>query len=477
MYVNSLIFSIFELQKTTHSSMSKDTKNSHKQHTEFSDSQPQTLFNLSGVEGKKAQLRFALEETSTDGGLLLLKEVDKQIGLMDRLAGCLQDSRHQSYVKHSIDSMLCQRVMQIAAGYEDANDCNVMKDDSILQVCANQQQALAAQSTMSRFENQADNKQLYKMAIAFIDNFIASYTSQPKVIIIDSDDTNSFTYGQQELALFNNYYGDYCFMPLHVYEGISGKLITTILKPGRRSKNVNVFAIMKRIITYLRKHWPDTLIVFRGDSHFCSREVMGYVHDLPRVEFITGLTGNTVLNKCAQVTVESAQREYETSKKKVKRYHSFMYKAGSWTYAERVVVKVEVTSMGTNVRFIVSSLNIRAKVLYEQGYCVRGAAELRIKDHKTYLLSDRMSCSSFKANQFRLFLHSAAYVLIHTLQKEVLKGTEFCKATMKTIQLKLIKVAARVKILKTKVIIDLPSVFYSKWAIEKALGMFEVLRI
>jgi hypothetical protein len=477
MRVNSLIFSIFELQKTTHSSMSKDTKNSHKQHTEFSDSQPQTLFNLSGVEGKKAQLRFALEETSTDGGLLLLKEVDKQIGLMDRLAGCLQDSRHQSYVKHSIDSMLCQRVMQIAAGYEDANDCNVMKDDSILQVCANQQQALAAQSTMSRFENQADNKQLYKMAIAFIDNFIASYTSQPKVIIIDSDDTNSFTYGQQELALFNNYYGDYCFMPLHVYEGISGKLITTILKPGRRSKNVNVFAIMKRIITYLRKHWPDTLIVFRGDSHFCSREVMGYVHDLPRVEFITGLTGNTVLNKCAQVTVESAQREYETSKKKVKRYHSFMYKAGSWTYAERVVVKVEVTSMGTNVRFIVSSLNIRAKVLYEQGYCVRGAAELRIKDHKTYLLSDRMSCSSFKANQFRLFLHSAAYVLIHTLQKEVLKGTEFCKATMKTIQLKLIKVAARVKILKTKVIIDLPSVFYSKWAIEKALGMFEVLRI
>ena len=133
--------------------------------------------------------------------------------------------------------------------------------------------------------------------------------------------------------------------------------------------------------------------------------------------------------------------------------------------------------MTTNVRFIVCSLKTRAKVLYEQGYCARGAAELRIKDHKTYLLSDRMSCSSFKANQFCLFLHSAAYVLIHTLQNEVLTGTEFCNATMKTIQLKLIKVAARVKFLKTKVIIDLPSDFYSKWVFEKSLGIFNVLRI
>jgi hypothetical protein len=457
--------------------MCKDIKNNRNRISEFSDYGSAPLFNLSDFGRKKAQVRFDMEETSNDGGLLLLKEVDGQIGLIDRLSACLQDKRHQSYVKHSVDSMLRQRVMQIAAGYEDANDCNALKADGIMRVCANDQQTLAAQPTMSRFENQAGNKQLYKMAMAFVDNFIASYTSQPKVIIIDSDDTNSFTYGQQELALFNNYYGDYCFMPLHVYEGISGKLITTILKPGRRSKSVNVFAVMKRIIDYLRKHWPKTVIVFRGDSHFCSREVMDYVHDLPRVEFITGLTGNAVLNKCAQMTVESAQRSYESSQKPVKRYHSFMYKAGSWAYAERVVVKVEVTSMGTNVRFIVSSLNTRAKALYEQGYCARGAAELRIKDHKTYLLSDRMSCSSFKANQFRIFLHSAAYVLIHTLQNEVLKGTEFCKATMKTIQLKLIKVAARIKFLKTKVIIDLPSDFYSKWVFEKSLGMFEILRI
>ena len=457
--------------------MCKDKNKNSKDDTGFSKSYPATLFNLSDLDKKKVEVRFTMEEISNDGGLLLLKEVDNQIGLIDSLIGCLQDDRHQGYVKHSIGSMLRQRIMQIAAGYEDANDCNSLKDDGILKVCANQQQSLATQPTMCRFENQPDKKELYRMAKAFVDNFIASYKSAPKIIIIDSDDTNSFTYGQQELTLFNSYYGDYCYMPLHIYEGFSGKLITTILKPGRRSKSVNVFAVLKRIIAYLGEHWPNTMIIFRGDSHFCSKELMDWAHDLKNIEFITGLTGNAVLNKYAKVTVESARREYNMYGKPVKRYHSFEYKANSWTYPERVVVKVEANSMGTNVRFIVSSLkNVRSKALYEQGYCARGAAELRIKDHKTYLLSDRMSCNSFLANQFRLFLHSAAYVLIHSLQNGVLDGTEFCKATMKTIQLKLIKVAARVKVLKTKVQIELPAEFYSKWAFEKCFRMFEVMR-
>lgn len=458
--------------------MCKDKNKNSKEDTGFSKFYPATLFNLSDLDKKKVEVRFTMEEISNDGGLLLLKEVDNQIGLIDSLIGCLQDDRHQGYVKHSIGSMLRQRIMQIAAGYEDANDCNSLKDDRILKVCANQQQSLATQPTMCRFENQPDKKQLYRMAKAFVDNFIASYKSAPKIIIIDSDDTNSFTYGQQELTLFNSYYGDYCYMPLHIYEGFSGKLITTILKPGRRSKSVNVFAVLKRIIAYLGEHWPKTMIIFRGDSHFCSKELMDWAHNLKNIEFITGLTGNAVLNKYAKVTVESALREYNMYGKPVKRYHSFEYKANSWTYPERVVVKVEANSMGANVRFIVSSLkNVRSKALYEQGYCARGAAELRIKDHKTYLLSDRMSCNSFLANQFRLFLHSAAYVLIHSLQNGVLNGTEFCKATMKTIQLKLIKVAARVKVLKTKVQIELPAEFYSKWAFEKCFRMFEVMRI
>ena len=460
--------------------MNKDTNNYPSANTEISSSAQPHLFNLSDIKRKKVEVKFTMEKTSNDGGLLFLREVENQIGLISSLANCINDERHQSYVEHSIKSMLSQRVMQIAAGYEDANDCNVLKDDEILKLCANQEKALATQPTISRFENKVNTRELYNMAKVFVDHFIASYESEPGIIILDPDDTNSFTYGQQELTLFNNYYGDYCYMPLHIYEGFSGKLITTILKPGRRSKSVNVFAILRIIIIimYLREQWPDTMIIVRGDSHFCSKELMDWAHGLKRVEFITGLTGNAVLNKYAKVTIESARREYNKYNKPIKRYHSFEYRANSWAFSERVVVKVEANSMGTNVRFIVSSLkNIRSRALYEQGYCARGAAELRIKDHKTYLLSDRMSCNSFLANQFRLFLHSAAYVLIHSLQNEVLKGTEFCKATMKTIQLKLIKIATRVKVMKTKVRIELPAEFYSKWAFEKCFRVFEVMRI
>lgn len=457
--------------------MNKNTDNFSNSNICSSESFQSSLFNLSDFDKKKVEVSFTLPKTSSDGGLLLLREVDKQIGLIDRLSACIDDNRHQSYVKHSIDSMLRQRIMQIAAGYEDANDCNILKDDEIFKLCANRSEPLSTQPTMSRFENQPGSVEQYKIARAFVDNFIASYQSAPGIIVIDADDTSSITYGEQQLTLFNGYYGDYCYMPLHIYEGFSGKLITTILKPGRRSKSVDVFAILKRIIGYLRQHWPKTIFVLRGDSHFCSKELMQYAGDTKGVEFLTGLTGNAILNKLSEITRESALREYKQYGKPVKRYHSFMYQADSWAKQERVVVKIEANSMGTNVRFIVSSfVNIRSKVLYENGYCARGAAELRIKDHKTYLASDRMSCSSFKANQFRLFMHSAAYVLIHSLQNEVLKGTEFCKATMKTIQLKLIKVAARIKVLKTKIQIELPKKFYGLNTFEKCFKMFEIIR-
>jgi len=458
--------------------MNKDINNNVSPKGKISHPSQAQLFNLSGLGKKKVEVKFTMEETSNDGGLLLLREVENQVGLIGGMANCIKDERHQSYIEHGIGSMLCQRIMQIAAGYEDGNDCNTLRDDGVLKICANQEKALAAQPTISRFENKVNSKELYKIAHLFVDQFIASYDSEPEIVILDPDDTSSLTYGQQELTLFNNYYGGYCFMPLHIYEGFSGKLITTILKPGRRSKSLDVFSILKRIITYLRKQWPNTMIVLRGDSHFCSKELMDWSQGQTRVEFITGLTGNPVLNKYAKTTIKSTRREYKMYGKAVKRYHSFQYKAGAWTYPERVVVKVEASSKGTNIRYIVSSLGkVREKALYEQGYCARGAAELRIKDHKTYLLSDRMSCKSFKANQFRLFLHSAAYVLIHSLQHQMLKGTEFCKATMKTIQLKIIKTAARVKIMKTKVIVELPVDFYSKWAYEKCFKILNVLRI
>lgn len=437
-----------------------------------------SLFSLSDCGGKKVEVAFTTEQISVDGGLLLLKEVDKNIGLIDRITSCLTDNRHQSYVKHSIDSLVNQRVMQIAAGYEDANDCNELRDDGVLKVCCGKESSLSAQPTMSRFENSVSTKELYDIAQAFVDNFILSYAEQPKVIILDCDDTNAQAHGDQQLCLFNNYYGGYCFMPLHIYEGLSGKLIASVLKPGRRSKSLDVFGILKRLIEYLRKSWPDTLIILRGDSHFCSHEFMDWAETEEKVGFVTGLTGNQLLNKKAQTTIQRAERAFKVKGRPVKLYHSFEYKAGSWEQLQRVVVKVEASEKGTNVRYVVTNIRcVRTKALYENAYCARGAAELRIKDHKTYLKSDRMSCNSFKANQFRLFLHSAAYVLIHSLQKQALAATEFCNSTMKTIQLKIIKIATRVKILKTKIKIEFPREFPEKQVVENLLLMFGILRL
>lgn len=457
--------------------MDKNTKKANTS-SEFSE---QLLFELSSVQKKPVEIEFTGENISSDGGLLLLKEVEQQVGIIKKLSSCIGDNRHQSYVDHSIEALVKQRVFQIAAGYEDANDCNQLKDDAVLKLCADKMPessiSLASQPTMSRFENQMRHSDLYKMAVCFADNFIASYSEEPTVIILDSDDTDSITHGQQELALFNTYYGGYCFMPLHIYEGQSGKLITTILKPGRRSKNADVFSILKRIIQHIRKSWKNTVIIIRGDGHFCCKEIMDWAHGQYKVNFITGLTGNSVLHKYSETTVKSAEREYKQYEKPVKRYHSFLYKAGTWEFLQRVIVKVEASSMGTNIRYIVTDLHdYKTKNLYEMGFCARGNMELRIKDHKLYLKSDRMSCNSFAANQLRLFLHSAAYVLMHTLQKEVLKGTEYATATMRTIQLKIIKVAARVKEIKTKIKIEFPADFPVKELFIRCFRMFEAIR-
>jgi len=261
-------------------------------------------------------------------------------------------------------------------------------------------------------------------------------------------------------------------MPLHIYEGLSGKLITTILKPGRRSKNIDVYAILKRLAHYLRKHWKNTIIILRGDSHFCSRQFMDWSAGMPDIHFVTGLSGNRKLNELAAITIESAERNYQVNGIKQKRYGSFMYQAQSWENPQRVIVKVEVSSKGTNVRYVVTDMvEYRASHVYETGYCGRGNMELRIKEHKLYLKSDRSSCNSFQANQFRLFLHSAAYVLIHTLQKEILKGTQYANATMKTIRLKILKTAAWVREMKTKIKIVLPRAFANIMVQRKAFDI------
>lgn len=420
------------------------------------------LFDLEPIENKRVEVSFTAPGISSDGGLLLVKDIESRTGIIKALVSCIADTRHQSYVDHTLEEIAAQRVYQIVAGHEDANDCNTLRDDPVMKMSVGRLPAtgaaLASQPTMSRFENTPRASELYNIAYTFADKFIESYRSEPKVIIIDCDDTNSDTHGAQQLTLFNNYYGEYCYMPLHIYEGLSGKLITTILKPGRRSKSANVFGTVKRIVAHLRKSWKNTVIIVRGDSHFCSKELMDWYTGEPNVRFITGLTGNSVLNSKIKYIAEGCQREFARYGKPVKRYHSFAYKAGGWENEQRVIAKIEVTAKGANTRFIVTDLReYRTKALYELGYCGRGRMELNIKDHKTYLQSGRLSCNSFYANQFRLFLHSAAYVLMHSLQENLLKAKGLAAVTMKTLRERVIKIATQAREMKTKIKVEFPA--------------------
>jgi hypothetical protein len=460
--------------------MSKDTKSPNTDCISDTENFSSSLFTLSPVCKKPIEIGFSAEKISSDGGLLLLREIESRSGILQSITNCIAEDRQAGYVKHSIRSMLTQRVFQIAAGYEDANDCDTLRDDMILKICAEvlpeSGNSLSSQPTMSRFENSLSRSELYKIAVAFVDNFIQSYSQEPSVIILDPDDTNSNTYGAQQLTLYNDYYGEYCYMPLHIYEGQSGKLIATILKPGRRSKTADVFSILQRIITHLRKVWKNTIIIVRGDGHFCSKELMAWATEQDKVHFLTGLAGNKLLNDLARITINSAEKQFKSTGKPVKRYHSFDYAAGSWSGPQRVIVKVEVNEKGTNIRYVVTDIRcVRTKALYEHGYCARGQMELYIKG-KVHLLSDRMSCSRFEANQFRLFMHSAAYILLHAMREKMLQGTEYANATMKTIRLRLIKVAAYVKEIKTRIKIELPKQFPDMDVIANCLGKFNGLR-
>jgi len=446
--------------------------------------EPLQLFPISG---KKVEISFTGEKISSNGGALLLKEIEYQIGIIKAIASAINDTRDQRYVQHTLINLLKQRVFQIACAYEDANDCDSLKSDPILKICldklSDSNPDLASQPTMSRAENTINRSDLYRIAEAFVNHFIKSYDKEPDLIVLDFDDTNNNVHGEQELIDFNGYYHEYCYMPLHIYEGISGKLIATILKPGHRSKGIQILSILKRIIKLIRLHWKNTRIVYRGDSHFTAPEIIEWIDAQDKLHRITGLTGNSRLKEQTERTLKSAENIYKNRKaynlgnKKVKLYHTFYYKAESWKKEQRIVAKVEFGEEGSNIRYIVSDMDrCRAKQLYEEIYCARGKMELFIKEHKTYLKSDRSSCKKFEANQFRLFLHSMAYVLFHSLQNSALKNTEFANSTMQTIQLKLIKTAAIVKELKTKIKIEFPLSCPQKGVFKWAFGFFDALR-
>jgi hypothetical protein len=437
---------------------------------------------LSAAKHKPVSINFHSAQVSSDGGLLVLREIEKHVGVVAAFAETIRDRRHASYVDHSLYEMLAQRIGQIACGYEDANDSDALRSDPVFKLFAGRlpesDPDLASQPTMTRLENAISRTMLYRLARTLMELFIRSYEQPPEIVVLDLDDTDDVVHGTQQLRLFNDYVDEYCFQPLHVYEGSSGRLITTILRPGKRPTGEEVLTILKRLVTYLRHAWPDTMIVIRADSHFTAPEVLAWCDAQPNVRLVLGLSKNNRLEEEMTTTRASAKKLYERYDRPVCLFHSFLYAAKTWHRLYRVIGKVEYSAQGENLRFIVTDVEgLGAQALYREVYCARGGAELRIKDHKRYLKSDRTSCHRFEANQFRLFLHSAAYVLLHTMREQLLRTRRWRGATFETLRLRLLKIGTRVQELKTRIKIEWPLSHPDREVLTTRLQLLETLRL
>jgi hypothetical protein len=436
---------------------------------------------LSKISNKSVEIDFDGGRITSDAGALFIREVERQTGIMKAIAGCIEDKRDQRYVRQELETVIRQRVTQISCGYEDANDCNTLRNDPAIKMAAERDpvsgEPLASQPTMSRVENSISRKDLVRIGYALADHFIASYEKEPQIIVLDFDDTEDAVHGAQQLSLFNAYYDGYCYQPLHVYEGLSGKLITTILRPGKRTTSKEVVAVLKRLIPRLRLVWKDTIIMFRGDSHFSGPETLQWLDDND-ILYVIGQSKNKVLEKLTEEKLEEARKLYKETTQKVRLFDLFEYKANSWDKLRRIVAKVEITKKGENLRYIVSNIeDAQPQQLYDVIYCARGNMENNIKDHKISLKSDRTSCHTFEANQFRLFLHSAAYTLMYALRDNVLKGTEFASAQFDTIRLRVLKIGAQVRELKTRIKLHFPTAYPLKALLQKIGGIFKELRL
>lgn len=430
------------------------------------------IFNLGSLK-KTVSCSFTAPDISSNGGLLLLGEVESRHGFLGKLASLIDEWRNPKFIVHEMQEMVKQRVMQIASGYEDADDCDRLRNDSALKMSVGKLPSdsdLASQPTMSRLENHVKHAELYAIGDLFVDNFLDSYESAPHSVVIDLDDTNSNTYGAQQLTLFNNYYGEFCYMPVLAFDAATGRLILPMLRPGRVNKRANVGGLMRRLVNRIRERWPRTKIVLRGDGQFCSHEFMDWVKTQNDVDFIFGLAANKKLMDRVGGLVSHVDSLYKQGKEKVKQYTRFLYRAETWKNGQWVIAKVEHSEMGGNVRFIVTSMvDAKADDLYEMRYCKRGNCELYIKELKTYLKADRMSCSSFSANQFRLFLHGAAYVLLLQAKQELCVDTCLSEVSIMTFRERVILSAVRITEMKTKIKVEFQSDHAMRPELEAAL--------
>ena len=414
---------------------------------------------------------------TSDGGGLLLGEVERITGIIRQFAACFTDHRDPDLIEHTVEQLVAQRVYALATGYEDLNDHDDLRHDPLLAVLVGKHdplgqdrlrerdrgKALAGKSTLNRLELtpvRANAKSRYKKITLdrravqqfFTEVFLQSYQRPPERIVLDLDATDDPIHGHQSGRFFHGYYKNYCYLPLYIFCG--EHLLCARLRPSNIDASAGSVKELERIIGRIRERWPKAKIVIRGDSGFCRDQIMGWC-EANHVDFVLGLAKNKRLIKEIASELEQAKQQMEATGQPARVFKDFSYQTRkSWTRSRRVVGKAEHLSKGANPRFVVTSLpadQIGAKPLYEDEYCARGDMENRIKEQQLCLFADRTSAATMRANELRLWFSSVAYTLMTALRRLGLKGTDLAKARCDTIRLKLLKIGAQIRVTVRKV--------------------------
>ena len=416
-----------------------------------------------GFDHRRVEAAFDGGAVTSDAGALLLRETDRAIGLIDRLAACFRDGREPGRVVHSLRTLIGQRIIGLALGYEDVNDHDDLRFDPVLALfserlaprrsdCA----ALGGKSTLNRLEHapRFTDDRYRKIAVKrsavedlFVDLFLDAHAKAPKEIVLDLDATDDALHGHQEGRFFHGYYDGYCYLPLYVFCG--RHLLAAKLRRSNIDAAAGAVGEVARIAARIRERWPRVKIVLRADSGFAREALMAWC-ETHRVDYVLGLARNSRLIDELAIDMAWAEDEHENTGRAVRRFKDFRYATlNSWSRRRRVIGKAEHLAKGANPRFIVTSLKrtaIDAKALYERVYCARGEMENRIKEQQLDLFADRTSTETMAANQLRLWFSSFAYVLMAALRRLGLQHTELEAATCGTIRLKLLKIGARVTV-------------------------------
>jgi hypothetical protein len=393
---------------------------------------------FTSAKGRAVEAAFDGGAVSSDGGLLLMREVDRKLGLIRDISRRLDDARQLGKVRHGCETMLRQRVMALIAGWEDLNDAQLLRHDPVHQVAAGAGEDLASAATLCRFENGQTREAAWAVNFALVEQFIASHRKAPPVLVLDFDATDTPVHGKQEGRFFHGYYDCHCFLPLYVFCG--DQLLVAYLRRSNIDAARHAAAILKLLVTRLRRAWPRTKIVFRADSGFCRDLLLNWC-DRNEVKYVVGIARNERLLAEAAELMKGAQQRYEQTKQKQRLFSAFDYAAGKWQRVRWVIAKAEHSEKGSNPRFILTNIVGDAQKLYDRRYCQRGEMENRVKE-QMMLFADRVSAHRWWANQWRLCLSAIAYSLMEALRRLALHGTDLAQATCATLRTTLIKIGA-----------------------------------